>query len=49
MDKKRAGLSIEPVDLAEVSDKLVALEEEMDETDKVVAGFCEELGIKAPF
>lgn len=39
----------EPVDLAEVSDKLVALEKEMGETDKVIAGFCEELGIKAPF
>lgn len=39
----------DPVDLAEVSDKLVALENEMGETDKVIAGFCEELGIKAPF
>ena len=39
----------EPVDLAEVSEKLVALENEMGETDKVIAGFCEELGIKAPF
>jgi len=39
----------EPVDLAEVSEKLVALEKEMDETDNVIAGFCEELGIKAPF
>lgn len=39
----------EPVDLAEVSEKLVALEKEMGETDKVIAGFCEELGIKAPF
>lgn len=39
----------EPVDLAEVSEKLVALENEMGETDKVIAGFCQELGIKAPF
>jgi type I restriction enzyme M protein len=39
----------EPVDLAEVSEKLAALENEMGETDKVIAGFCEELGIKAPF
>jgi len=39
----------EPVDLAEVSEKLVALENEMGETDKVIAGFCKELGIKAPF
>ena len=39
----------EPVDLAEVSEKLVRLEQEMGEMDKVIAGFCEELGIKAPF
>ena len=39
----------EPVDLAEVSEKLVALDKEMGETDKVIAGFCDELGIKAPF
>ncbi len=39
----------EPVDLAEVSEKLVTLEKEMGETEKVIAGFCEELGIKAPF
>ena len=39
----------EPVDLAVVSEKLVALEKEMGETDKIIAGFCEELGIKAPF
>ena len=37
------------VDLAEVSEKLVALEKEMGETDKVIAGFCGELGIKVPF
>ncbi|MFK5923793.1 MAG: type I restriction-modification system subunit M [Verrucomicrobiota bacterium] len=39
----------EEVDLAEVSEKLVALENEMGETDKVIAGFCEKLGIKTPF
>ncbi len=39
----------EPVDLATVSEKLVALEKEMGETDQVIAGFCQELGIKAPF
>ena len=39
----------EPVDLGEVSEKLVALDKEMGETDNVIAGFCDELGIKAPF
>ena len=39
----------EPVDLADVSQKLVALEKETGETGKVIAGFCEELGIKTPF
>lgn len=39
----------EPVDLAEISEKLVALEKEMGETDKVIAQACEELGIKVPF
>ena len=38
----------EPVDLAEVSEKLAALEKEMEETNATIAGFCEELGIKAP-
>ncbi len=38
-----------PIDLAEVSEKLVALEKAMGENDQVVAGFCEELGIKGPF
>jgi type I restriction enzyme M protein len=38
----------EPVDLEEVAGKLEALEKEMGETEKVIAGFCEELGIKAP-
>ncbi len=39
----------ELVDLAAVSDKLMALEKEMGDNDKVIAGFCKELGIKAPF
>ena len=39
----------EAVDLAEVSEKLEALEKEMGETNNVIAGFCEELGIQAPF
>ena len=32
-----------------VSEKLVTLNEEMIETSEVIAKFCEELGIKAPF
>lgn len=39
----------ETVDLEAVSAKLAALEEEMGATDKVIAGFCDELGIRAPF
>lgn len=39
----------EPVDLAEVSKELKALEGEMKETDKVIKGFCDELGIDTPF
>ncbi|MDF7799056.1 N-6 DNA methylase [Pontiellaceae bacterium B1224] len=35
----------EPVDLAEVSEKLAVLEKAMGETDDVIAGFCQELGI----
>lgn len=38
----------EPVDLAAVAEKLVVLEQEMGETDKVIVDFCNELGIKAP-
>ena len=38
----------EPVDLDKVAEQLKALEHEMVETDKTIAGFCEELGIKAP-
>ena len=39
----------EPVDLAAVSSSLVALDKEMGETAAGIAGFCKELGIKAPF
>ena len=39
----------EPVDLTDVSEKLATLEKEVGQTDKVIAGFCDELGIKAPF
>jgi type I restriction enzyme M protein len=36
------------VDLDEVTEKLLALEKDMGDTDKVIAGFCAELEIKAP-
>jgi type I restriction enzyme M protein len=39
----------EPVELAEVSGKLVALEKEMGETNDQIAGICRELGITPPF
>jgi type I restriction enzyme M protein len=39
----------EEIDLSEVADKLAALEKNMGDTDKVIAGFCDELEIKAPF
>jgi len=39
----------EPVDLAEVSAKLAALEGDIASNDTVIAGFCEELGIQPPF
>ena len=39
----------EPVDLAAVSQELKALDGEMKKTDKVIAGFCKELGIDTPF
>ena len=39
----------EPVDLAEVSNQLQALETEMTSTDSTIAKFCEELGIAKPF
>jgi len=39
----------EPVDIDDVAAKLAALDEEMAKTDAVIAGFCAELGIPAPF
>ncbi|MEM7037299.1 MAG: type I restriction-modification system subunit M [Bacteroidota bacterium] len=39
----------EPVDLDAVVKELRALEVEMKETDAVIAGFCQELGIETPF
>lgn len=38
----------EPVDLEAVAKELKDLESDMTETDKVIAGFCNELNIKAP-
>ncbi|CAA6800870.1 MAG: Type I restriction-modification system, DNA-methyltransferase subunit M (EC [uncultured Sulfurovum sp.] len=37
------------INLDEVSAQLQSLEKEMLENDKVIAGFCDELGIKKPF
>lgn len=39
----------EQVDLAAISDQLVALEKEMAGTNQEIAAFCAELGIKPPF
>ena len=39
----------EAVDLDEVAKKLTALEKDISDSDKVIAGFCGELGINAPF
>lgn len=39
----------EPVDLAEVTRKLQAIENDIEQTDRTIAGFCKELGIAAPF
>ena len=39
----------EPVDIPAVSKDLKALELNMQETDKTIAGFCLELGIDSPF
>ena len=39
----------EEIDLGAVATALHTLETEMKTTDKTIAGFCEELGIKAPF
>ncbi len=39
----------EPVDLDAISKELKSIDTEMQDTDKVIAGFCNELGIKTPF
>ena len=39
----------EAVDIESVADELKALEKDMLETDKTIAGFCKELGISSPF
>ena len=39
----------EPVDLDSVSNELKELNQEIEETDKSIKGFCDELDIKAPF
>lgn len=39
----------EPVDLEAVAKELKTLESEMQETDKIIAKYCKELGIEAPF
>ncbi len=38
----------EAIDLEYVAEKLAALEKNMSDTEKVIAGYCEELGIKTP-
>jgi type I restriction enzyme M protein len=39
----------EPVDLSDVAQQLKSLEVDMADADKVIAEFCEELGVKVPF
>ena len=39
----------EPIDIDAVADELIALDAQMLETDKTIANFCAELGIKTPF
>lgn len=39
----------EVVDLGVVSEKLLAMEGKLIETNKLISGYCAELGIKAPF
>ncbi|MGO2276990.1 MAG: type I restriction-modification system subunit M, partial [Pseudoalteromonas nigrifaciens] len=39
----------EVVDLSEVAKQLLANDKAMLETDKTIAGFCDELGIEVPF
>jgi type I restriction enzyme M protein len=38
-----------PVDLDAISKELKSIDTEMQDTDKIIAGFCNELGIKTPF
>jgi type I restriction enzyme M protein len=39
----------EPIDINEVALELKGLDKEIANTDKVIAGFCKELGIEMPF
>ena len=39
----------EPIDLDVVAKELIALETDMEQIDKTIAGFCQELDIAAPF
>ena len=39
----------EAVDLDAIAERLAAMEKGISDTDEVIAGFCAELGIKAPF
>lgn len=39
----------EPIDLADVAQKLKVLDAQMEETDATIAAFCRELGIESPF
>lgn len=39
----------EPIDINEVAQELRALDKELANTDKVIAGYCTELGIEMPF
>lgn len=39
----------EPIDLDLVSSELKALDKEIENTDKEIAGFCDELGLSRPF
>jgi len=39
----------DPIDLDAVTAELASIDEEMKEVDATIAGFCAELGIKAPF
>ncbi|MEQ9551574.1 MAG: N-6 DNA methylase [Coleofasciculus sp. G3-WIS-01] len=39
----------EPIDLDAVVQEIRAVDEEMAGTDRLIRGFCEELGIEAPF